>query len=95
MYAFFVDYDDSAGAPSFEKFARHIGVTVADVERFRSRARFEQAYRECLEIRRDYLIDRALTKRFDPSFVKFLLGEEGEAESENTESFTVKVEVCE
>lgn len=78
MYAFFRSYD-GAGAPSFLKFAVSIGATVEDIGEFRRHKEFDRAYKECSEIRRDYLLDRALTKRFDASFVKFLLSE-GETE---------------
>ena len=87
MYAFFSGYDEP-GAPSFEKFARSIGVTLEELSGYRRKSEFDRAWRECSEIRRDYLIDRALTKRHDPSFVKFLLAAElgmGE-ESENSDS---------
>ena len=77
MYKFFLEYSDAQSAPSFGKFAQSIGRTAEDIESYRSRKKFDRAYRECSEIRRDYLIDRALTRRFDPSFVKFLLTEEG------------------
>ena len=80
MYHFFLVYDDR-GLPSFAKFARSAGLTAADVERFRQHPRFEAAYRECQEIRRDYLIDRALDKRFDSSFAKFLITCENEDQS--------------
>jgi hypothetical protein len=80
MYRFFLAYDDK-GLPSFSKFARSVGLSTEDVERFRAHRRFEAAYRECKEIRRDYLIDRALDKRFDGSFTKFLISCESEAES--------------
>ena len=72
LYAFFHGYSDT-GAPSFSKFARSIGATSADLEDFRKHAEFERAYKECNEIRRDYLIDNALCKRFDGSLTKFLL----------------------
>jgi hypothetical protein len=72
LYTYFLTYSDS-GAPSFSKFARSIGATLADVEGWRGHTEFERAYRECSEIRRDYLIDNALGKRFDSSLVKFLL----------------------
>ena len=75
LYSFFISYSDS-GAPSFEKFARSIGVTVAELEKYRNKQEFDRAWRECNEIRRDYLIDAALTRRHDPSFVKFLLSSE-------------------
>ena len=80
MYHFFLGYDDR-GAPSFTKFARSVGLVTDDVERFRKIPRFEAAYRECKEIRKDYLIDRALDKRFDGSFTKFLISCESENES--------------
>ena len=73
LYTFFISHNDTAAAPSFSKFARSIGATLDEVEEFRAHEEFERAYRECNEIRRDYLIDQALTKQFDPSLVKFLL----------------------
>ncbi|MBQ8720379.1 MAG: hypothetical protein IJY65_05040 [Clostridia bacterium] len=96
IYTYFVTYKDTAGAPSFAKFAKSIGATVADIESFRKHKRFEEAYRECCEIRRDYLIDSALTRRFDPSFVKFLLNEEfkmGDEEKDSASSLSVTLEV--
>lgn len=72
MYTYFSSYGD-AGAPSFGKFARSIGVTLSQLEVFRKHKNFDLAWRECNEIRRDYLIDCALTKRHDSSFSKFLL----------------------
>ncbi len=72
MYSFFISYSDT-GAPSVEKFARSIGVTLSDIEGYREHGEFERAYNECSEIRRDYLIDNGLTKRFDSSFTKFVL----------------------
>ena len=91
MYLFFVGYDDM-GAPSFSKFARRLGITLAELEGYRSRGKFDRAYIECSEIRRDYLIDSALTKRYDPSFVKFLLDNE-ESPAADMSELTVKVEV--
>ena len=72
MYRYFLGYDDR-GLPSFTKFAASVGLKTDDIERFRSHGRFEAAYRECKAIRKDYIIDRALDKRFDGSFSKFLL----------------------
>lgn len=93
MYRFFLAYEDR-GLPSFTKFAISVGLRTEDIERFRKHKRFEIAYRECKEIRRDYLIDRALDKRFDSSFSKFLLSCESEAESDEDSgsiSFDLKV----
>lgn len=75
IYTFFYSYD-GPGAPSFSKFARSIGATLSDVERYRRHGEFDRAYRECVEIRRDCLIDGGLTKRFDSSFTKFVLTSE-------------------
>lgn len=72
LYSFFIGYSESVGAPSFSKFARSIGVTCSDLQAFRKHAEFERAYVECNEIRRDYLIDNALSKRFDGSLTKML-----------------------
>lgn len=75
IYTFFLNYD-GPGVPSFSKFARSIGATLADIEGYRKHGKFESAYQECSEIRRDYLIDNGLVKRFDSSFTKFLLTSE-------------------
>ena len=91
MYLFFVGYDE-VGAPSFSKFARRIGLTLAELESFRQKKLFERAYNECSEIRRDYLKDSALTKRHDPSFVKYLLEtEESPAGDTGDIKFTLEV----
>ena len=86
LYTFFLNYD-GPGVPSFSKFARSIGATLSDVERFREKSEFERAYQECSEIRRDYLIDNGLVKRFDSSLTKFLLATEfGMGEDEATDA---------
>ena len=94
MYRYFVGYDE-AGAPSFVKFARLAGYTLKELEGFRKRKKFDAAWRECGEIRRDYLIDMALTKRHDASFSKFLLSELGEenAEGSSGDDFKLTLEV--
>ena len=75
MYTYFIGYSDT-GAPSFDKFARTRGLTMEDLHAFKKHREFDRAYRECSEIRRDYLIDGALSKRLDPSTVKYLLSAE-------------------
>ena len=75
IYTFFLNYD-GPGLPSLSKFARSIGVTLEDIERYKRHSEFAKACRECSEIRRDYLIDNGLVKRFDSSFTKFLLTSE-------------------
>lgn len=89
LYTFFISQVDSNQAPSFLKFARSIGATSSDIEEFRRHSEFERSYRECSEIRRDYLIDSALSRRYDPSFSKFLLTYEfgmGEKEKEKEDA---------
>ena len=75
IYTFFLGYD-GPGAPSYSKFARSIGATLDDIEKYRKHREFERAYQECSEIRRDYLIDNGLVKRFDSSLAKFILTSE-------------------
>ena len=92
MYAYFLGYSEP-GLPSFAKFARSIGITLEELMAFRGRGRFDAAWRECSEIRRDYLIDNALCKRFDASFTKFLLAEETTTDS--TADFKLTLQVVE
>ena len=91
MYIYFISFDD-VGAPSFSKFARRMGITLADLAEYRSHKLFDRAYIECSEIRRDYLKDRALTKRYDPSFVKYLLDTE-ELPSGDSNEINFRLEV--
>lgn len=94
MYTYFISYSENIGAPSFSKFARCVGLTLDELSSFRRKKEFDEAWRECSEIRRDYLIDGALSRRFDPSFVKFLYDkEESEAVSGEGEKITFTLEV--
>ncbi len=89
LYTFFITYNDPTGPPSFSKFAKSIGVTLEDIEEFRKKREFDRAYRESNEIRRDYLTDAALTRRYDSSFTKFILCSEygmGEKEKEKDDT---------
>ncbi len=92
MYTFFAHYAD-VGAPSFSKFARSIGVTLSTIDVFRENAEFDRAYRECSEIRRDYLIDGALTKKHDASFTKYLLTYEYGMDESSTGDSLIEVTV--
>ena len=94
MYSYFVNaVTECSCVPSFSKFARSIGVTLESLEGYRKHGEFDRAWRDCIEIRRDYLTDCALTRRYDPSFVKFLLGLELDAVSEGEEDKTLAVMV--
>lgn len=96
MYTYFAGYSDT-GIPSFAKFARTRGITLEELETFRSRRVFAMAYKECLQIRKDLLIDGGLSKKLDPSTVKFLLSSEygmdkdAPEASENEIRFTLEV----
>ena len=95
LYSFFLNYE-GPGAPSFSKFARSIGRTLAELETYRVKREFERAYQECSEIRRDYLIDNGLVKRFDSSFTKFLLASEygmGDKDADVDKEIQVTLEV--
>ena len=96
LYSFFLGYSEAVGAPSFSKFARSIGATLGEISEFKEHKEFERAWKECNEIRRDYLIDMALTKQFDPSLVKFLLTAEfgmGEKEEKSEGALDVTLTV--
>ena len=93
MYVYFAGYDEPLGLPSFGKFARSIGATLEELSSYRRVEKFDRAWRECSEIRRDYLIDMALAKRFDSSFAKHLLSLESESEQGDDSSLTVSLEV--
>ena len=96
MYTYFSTFAEGE-APSFVKFARSIGLTLAELNGYRVHSEFERAWQECNEIRRDYLIDNALCKRFDGSVTKFLLaaeygmGERKEDSAEKSLDFTLRV----
>ncbi|MBQ1260794.1 MAG: hypothetical protein IIX96_02150 [Clostridia bacterium] len=97
MYSYFCSYE-GAGAPSFSAFARSVGITLRTLNGYRSRRKFDEAYLECSEIRRDYLINNALCKRADSSFTKFILTSEygmGAEVDKAPESFKLTVEVVE
>ena len=92
MYSYFISYNEPVGAPSFSKFARLMSLTLEDLTSFRKHKRFDAAWRECSEIRRDYLIDSALSKRMDASFTKFLLCElEADKKEDGRVHFTLEV----
>lgn len=96
MYSYFTSCDTGTGAPSFSKFARTVRLTLDELESFRKNKKFDKAYRECSKIRRDYLIDCALSKRFDSSFTKFILSSEfsmGEKPEEADRQISVILEV--
>ena len=94
LYTFFISHQDVGVPPSFSKFARSIGCTLSEIEAWRKNRSFDRAWRECIEIRRDYLTDMALTRRFDPSLVKFLLGAEfGVGEDKGDGELAVSVTV--
>ena len=90
MYCYFISYSGE-GAPSFSKFARHKGILLKTLRSYRKHKKFEDAYIECSDIRRDYLTDQALAKKFDGSFVKYLLSEEDEENVADDINFRLEI----
>jgi hypothetical protein len=80
---YFKNFDGEGGAPSIAKFCKRYGISISKIRALSSSEDFCEVLCECSEFRRDYLIDCGLTKRFDASFVKFLL--QFESETENTD----------
>ena len=74
MLAYFREASGEGGLPSFTKFAQARGMTTEQLLRLRSYGRFLAAYNECRQMLFDRLVDGALTKRFDPAFVRYLIG---------------------
>lgn len=74
MCAFFAGYDPKEGVPHFGAFARSLGVSPDVLDGWcREHPSFADAWRVCLEIQRERLINGGLTKRFDPRFARFML----------------------
>ena len=93
MLDYFATYRGEDGIPSFSKFRRSVSLSLSDFERLKKKRSFREAVDECSEFRRDYLIDCGLTKRFDASFVKFLLQSELECTESDEDTLTVSFEV--
>ena len=95
----FFSYEDGKALPSFPKFAFSIGARSSDLEKWKQENKdFAMAYDECVIRLCDMLTDGALVKRFDSSFVKFLLSSKyGFSESKENSSddapFEVKITV--
>lgn len=83
--------------PTFSSFARRVGLPLAQLESWqRDIPAFHAVWEECRARQKSALIQGGLTKRFDPSFAKFLLCHEFGFGEENTEGeLTVTVEVVE
>ncbi len=90
MYRYFRDYSGE-GAPSFSKFARDNSLTLERLESYRSHSEFQRIYRECQALRRDYIIDKALSRKADGNFSKFLLGEEMQGGGQEKIDLTITV----
>ena len=97
LYIFFLKCCDEGTPPSFSKFARMMGASLMELEKWRRNEKFDRAWRECSEIRRDYLIDSALARRYDPSFTKFILDNEfGKSDSEGEDNeIKISIDVSE
>ena len=94
MYQYFLSEVETGELPSFAKFARKVDIPLARLEQFKKNEDFDEAWRGCIEIRRDYLTDCALTRRYDSSFVKFLLSSEIEATESKDSDICVNIRVA-
>ncbi len=94
---YFLSSAEEPSPPSFSKFARNLGMTLSELSLLRENPEFDRIWLDCIEIRRDYLIDKALTRSCDPSFVKFILTGEAGTEDGDTEDreFNVTITVVE
>lgn len=64
--------------PTFEGFAKMIGVTVRTLERWASEKEdFGEAYERCRDVQRRFLITGGLTERYNAAFAKFMCGVHG------------------
>ena len=91
-------FEDNTGAfPTFAEFARSVGVTVAQLYKWKQEEpAFAAVWEECLERQKSHLIRGALTKQYDPSMCKYLLSEMfGLGEESRAGTFSVTVEVVE
>ena len=85
---------DGMEFPTFAGFAEQIGVTLRQLRTWKEEEpAFALAWDECRERQRARLITGGLTRRYDPTFCKYLLGEISPAEE--SQAFTVTVEVVE
>ena len=90
---YFKGFCGEGGAPSIAKFSKEYGISIAKLQRLGKRSDFREVMNECSELRRDYLIDCGLTKRFDASFVKFVLQFESESGANDADMPTICFEV--
>lgn len=96
MVAYFASEEEDL--PSFVRFARKQGMTLAELESLKRRTAFAAAWRECEEILCDRIIYGAMHKRFDASFAKYLLSTKfgfSEKADPQEEDFTLRIRVLE
>ena len=76
MITYFKETIASGAIPTFSEAARRLGIGNVELLRFaREESEMGDAYRECRMLLFDHLLVGGLTKRFDSSLVKLLLGE--------------------
>ena len=85
---------ESAEFPTFSGFAERMGVSLGRLKEQKEKdPTFAKVWEECLERQKARLVVGGLTRTYDPSFCKFLLGT---LASETADSaFCVKIEVVE
>lgn len=90
---YFLSSTEESTVPSFSKFARGVNMTLSELEALRKDPEFDRIWLDCIEIRRDYLIDKALTRSCDPSFVRFILSGEAGTEDDKGEDSSIEVTI--
>ena len=83
--------------PTLSEFRRRAGISLADYTALLEDARFSEAARDARARYLDTLTVGALLKKYDASFVKYLLdtAEEVEGTEKGPEGFSVEVRVVE
>lgn len=93
LRSYFLASAEDPSPPSFSKFARSREMTLSELKRYRENENFDRIWLDCIEIRRDYLIDKALTRSCDPSFVKFILSTEDGCEADGSEDGNLNINI--
>ena len=73
--------------PTFEGFAKRIGVTVRTLERWAAEKEdFGEAYERCRDVQKRFLIIGGLTERYNSAFAKFMCGVHGMTDKNTAKS---------
>ena len=89
-------FNQEGGYPTFELFAASIGVERTTLYKWcAAHPRFQHAYARCKDIQLGKTIEGAMSKRYDPSFAKFICsachGMREKTETDTTLRFEVEI----